>query len=242
LFNLFKSLNQEFVMSKLNSDILEQSINNILCYSRGETITVKGEEIVGKQRKFVETVEIQIGLKNYDPAKDKRFNGTTKLPFLPRPNLKVCVLGTESDCVKAKAAGLEAMNEDDLKKLNKNKRLVKALAGKFDIFLASQTLVKKIPRLLGPGLSRAGKFPSLIPNGADILSIANEARGQIKFQMKKALSLNAAVGHVGMSSEELNTNIQTSCNFLVSLLKKNWQNINVIYIKSTMGPPQQIFF
>jgi len=29
-----------------------------------------------KKRKFRETVELQIELKNYDPQKDKRFNGT----------------------------------------------------------------------------------------------------------------------------------------------------------------------
>lgn len=42
-----------------------------------------------KQRKFVETVELQIGLKNYDPQKDKRFSGSVKLPYCPRPNMKV---------------------------------------------------------------------------------------------------------------------------------------------------------
>jgi ribosomal protein L1 len=31
-----------------------------------------------KQRKFLETVDLQIGLKNYDPQKDKRFSGTVK--------------------------------------------------------------------------------------------------------------------------------------------------------------------
>ena len=31
-----------------------------------------------KKRGFAETVEIQIGLKNYDPQKDKRFSGTVK--------------------------------------------------------------------------------------------------------------------------------------------------------------------
>ena len=31
-----------------------------------------------KKRKFVETVDLQIGLKNYDPQKDKRFSGTVK--------------------------------------------------------------------------------------------------------------------------------------------------------------------
>jgi len=38
--------------------------------------------------------------------------------------------------------------------LNKNKKLVKKLAKKYDAFLASETLIKQIPRLLGPGLSK----------------------------------------------------------------------------------------
>lgn len=42
-----------------------------------------------KPRKFTETIELQIGLKNYDPQKDKRFSGTVKLPYIPRPNMKV---------------------------------------------------------------------------------------------------------------------------------------------------------
>jgi large subunit ribosomal protein L10Ae len=31
-----------------------------------------------KKRHFLETVELQIGLKNYDPQKDKRFSGTVR--------------------------------------------------------------------------------------------------------------------------------------------------------------------
>lgn len=42
-----------------------------------------------KPRKFQETVELQIGLKNYDPQKDKRFSGSVKLPYCPRPQMKV---------------------------------------------------------------------------------------------------------------------------------------------------------
>ena len=36
----------------------------------------KGSE--EKPRKFLESVDLQIGLKNYDPQKDKRFSGTVK--------------------------------------------------------------------------------------------------------------------------------------------------------------------
>lgn len=46
------------------------------------------------------------------------------------------------------------MSADDLKKLNKNKKLIKKLARKYDAFIASDSLIKQIPRLLGPGLSK----------------------------------------------------------------------------------------
>jgi large subunit ribosomal protein L10Ae len=53
------------------------------------------------------------------------------------------------------------MSSDDLKKLNKNKKLIKKLARKYDAFVASDTLIKQIPRLLGPGLSK-GMFLSIM--------------------------------------------------------------------------------
>jgi ribosomal protein L1 len=42
-----------------------------------------------KKRNFLETVELQIGLKNYDPMRDKRFSGTVKLPIVPRPGMSI---------------------------------------------------------------------------------------------------------------------------------------------------------
>lgn len=53
--------------SKINRDSLRESIDNVLKYAT-ET----------KKRKFTESVELQIALKNYDPQKDKRFAGTIK--------------------------------------------------------------------------------------------------------------------------------------------------------------------
>jgi large subunit ribosomal protein L10Ae len=64
------------------------------------------------------------------------------------------VLGDQHDLDRAKHHGIDAMSVDDLKKLNKNKKLIKKLARKYDAFLASDTLIKQIPRLLGPGLSK----------------------------------------------------------------------------------------
>ncbi len=50
------------------------------------------------------------------------------------------------------------MTADDLKKLNKDKKKVKKLAKGYDAFLASDSLIKQIPRLLGPGLNKVTLF------------------------------------------------------------------------------------
>ena len=41
--------------------------------------------------------------------------------------MQVCVLGDHKHCEEAKSLGVDAMSVEDLKKLNKNKKLVKKL-------------------------------------------------------------------------------------------------------------------
>merc|ERR1711953_1602130 len=78
-----------------------------------------------KPRKFLESVDLQIGLKNYDPQKDKRFSGTVKLKYVPRKKFRVCILGDQAHCDEAKSKDLPSMSADDLKKLNKDKKKMK---------------------------------------------------------------------------------------------------------------------
>merc|ERR1712156_754471 len=194
-----------------------------------------------KPRKFLESVDLQIGLKNYDPQKDKRFSGTVKLKYVPRKKFRVCILGDQAHCDEAKSKDLPSMSADDLKKLNKDKKKVKRLSKSYDAFLCSDTLIKQIPRLLGPGLNKAGKFPTMITHSDDLEQKVNDVKATIKFQMKKVLCLSAAVGNVDMTEEQLMENIRLAMNFLVSLLKKHWQNVKSLHIKSTMGKPQRLY-
>merc|ERR1712190_88630 len=232
LFPLNLQLSRRIVakMSKVSKETLFDCVAEVLKHAK-ET----------KKRKFMETIDLQIGLKNYDPSKDKRFSGTVKLRHVPRPKFSVCMFGDQQHCDEAKAKGIPFMSAEDLKKLNKQKKLVKKLAKKYDAFLASESLIKQIPRLLGPGLNKAGKFPTLLTHQDDMLGKVNDIKATIKFQMKKVLCLNVAVGNVGMSDDQLVQNLNLAINFLVSLLKKNWQNVKSLTIKSTMGKPQRIY-
>ncbi|KAK7528872.1 60S ribosomal protein uL1 [Phyllosticta citriasiana] len=210
-------------MSKITVAGVRSNVKELLHYSNEE-----------KKRNFLETVELQIGLKNYDPQRDKRFSGTVKLPRVPRPGMAICILGDQHDIDRAKHGG-------DLKKLNKNKKLIKKLARKYDAFIASDTLIKQIPRLLGPGLSKAGKFPTPVSHSENLGDKITEVKSTVKFQLKKVLCMGVAVGNVGMTEDELIGNIMLAINYLVSLLKKGWQNVGSLTIKATMSPPRRLY-
>ncbi|CAH9099392.1 unnamed protein product [Cuscuta europaea] len=216
-------------MSKLQSDAVREAISQLMGDSKE------------KNRKFTETIELQIGLKNYDPQKDKRFSGSVKLPHVPRPKMKVCMLGDAQHVEEAEKIGMEYMDVESLKKLNKNKKLVKKLAKKYHAFLASEAVIKQIPRLLGPGLNKAGKFPTLVTHSESLENKVDETKATVKFQLKKVLCMGVAVGNVAMEDKQIFQNVQMSVNFLVSLLKKNWQNVRCLYLKTTMGRPIRIF-
>jgi len=77
--------------SKLPSDQIRDGIAHVLA---------KSQE---KPRKFTETIELQIGLKNYDPQKDKRFNGTVALPTSPALSSSSACSATPSTAKKPSA-------------------------------------------------------------------------------------------------------------------------------------------
>jgi len=218
-------------MSKIAQDVLEESVLAILQAAKD------------KKRNFTETIELQVALKGYDPQKDKRFSGTVRLPFTPREKFSVCVLGSQADCDLAAVAGIDSKNVDELKKLNKNKKLVKKLAEGHSAFLSSAAIIRKIPRLLGPGLNKAGKFPAVLNPSDDVKEKALELKQSCKFQLKskKTTCMGVAIANVEMKEADIVANINLAVNFMVSLLPKNWQQIKRLYIKSTMGPVQRIY-
>jgi large subunit ribosomal protein L10Ae len=97
--------------------------------------------------------------------------------------------------------------------------------------------------LLGPGLNKAGKFPTAMGAGEDVADKVEGAKASVKFQLKskKSLCMGVAVGHIKMKQADLVQNINLAINFLVSLLPKHWQQIKRLYLKSTQGAPHRIY-
>jgi large subunit ribosomal protein L10Ae len=196
-----------------------------------------------KPRNFPESVELQVALQKYDVWKDRRFSGSLCLPHVCRPRLRVCLIADLIDQDRALLEGcaVEVATMDDLRGLRRNKKLIKKRFRGHGALLASESLIKTLPRVVGPQLSRMRIFPTVVTASDRIADMVRAAQSTVKFQLRKSLGLNTVVGHVGMAEDELRRNLTVSVNFLVSLLKRNWANVRRLYIKTTMGQRQRIY-
>ena len=219
-------------MSKIPPEKMKLAINQML--------TTRA-----KKRNFSETVDLQIGLKDYDPNKDKRFAGSVKLPYVPRPRLRVVVIGDAAHMDKCKEAGIDCIDADTLKKkidpADKKGKEVKKWSRKYKLVFISESLVKQLPKLGGPFLTKWGKFPTVIQANDDLNSKIMEMRQTVKFQLKKVLCLGVAVANDTMTEEQIRQNLNMSINYLVSLLKKGWNNIKSLYVRTTMGQAVKLY-
>lgn len=193
------------------------------------------------KRGFTETVELQIGIRDYDPEKDKRFSGSIKLPHCPHPKLKVVLIGTAAHNEEAAKNGIPFIDVDGLKKFNKEKKAIKSWAKPYGTIICSESLMKQVPKLLGNVLVKIGKFPLSLGESESVAEKVKEIKHTVRFQLKKVLNMATSVGDVKMNPEDLRQNINMCINFFVSLLKKGWQNIKTLHLHTTMGKSFRIY-
>ncbi|KAK8846052.1 60S ribosomal protein L10A [Tritrichomonas musculus] len=217
-------------MTHIHQDNLKTAIAEILKYSN-ET----------KKRKFTETIELQIRLKGYNIAKDKRFIGSIKLPNIIRPGLRIGILGDKIHCEQAAAINVPNYDLTTLQNFNKEKKTIKYWAKKHHLFLASETVIKSLNKTLGPAFNKTGKFPAPIRSSDKVADAVDEARKTVKFRLKKSIAFGVPVANVKMNQDQVYQNVMLATNYVVSLLKKQWQSIGAITLHSTMGKPHRVY-
>ena len=194
-----------------------------------------------KKRKFVESLDFQVMLRDFDTEKDKRCNSGTTLNHPVKASQKFCVIGTIGHVEEAKAAGQEGILVDDLKKFNNEPKLIKKWARKFDVILVSDSKSKDVTKMIGRYITSIGKLPVTITEKEKVADKINELLRTIRFRIKKFPWVGQSFGIDNLPEEDLRQNLTKSVNFLVSLLPKGWQNVKTIHIKTTMGKPVKLY-
>jgi len=194
-----------------------------------------------KPRKFKESVEICINLKDVDLAIPKnRIDEEIPLPKGRGKKVKVALFGTNEMTSKARNVADRVLTPEDIDKLADNKRDGRKLALGHQYFVAEAPLMPTIGKKLGKVLAPRGKMPRPIPPGSDPGPVINAVRNSVKVRSKDRRTFHATVGTREMSAEDLAANTNAILNRIIAKLERGPNNIHSVFVKTTMGPAIKI--
>ncbi len=215
----------------------------ISLYYGGETIASnKVNQVIedalksDKERKFIETVEVAINLRDVDLQNpQKRINAEVALPHGRGRPARVAVFAQGEMAVISKKIVDTVLGPEQIDELSENKREARKLADKFDFFVAETGLMATIGKSLGVVLGPRGKMPRPIPPQADIERIIKSLTNLVPVRSKDRPTFHVPFGNVSMSQEQLAENLETILKRVESNLDRGTDNIASIWVKTTMG-------
>ena len=192
-----------------------------------------------KTRKFTESVEVIITLKDLDPRKtDLNINEIVYMPNPTGGEAKICFIGSGDLALRAKNANADAVIEpSQLENYSGNKKDAKKLANSFDFFLADTSLMPRIGKVLGQYLGPRGKIPTPVPPQAPIEAMIQRLRNAVRVRSRGSLGISARVGTKELDDKKLAENVEAFIQAVVKKLPNGERNIKNIIIKTTMGKP-----
>ena len=189
-----------------------------------------------RERKFVETVEVAINLRDVDLQNpQKRINAEVALPHGRGRPARVAVFAQGEMAAISKKIVDTVISPAQIDEFSENKREARKLADKFDFFVAETGLMATIGKSLGVVLGPRGKMPRPIPPQADIARIIKSLTNLVPVRSKDRPTFHVPFGNVSMSQEQLADNLETILKRVESNLDRGNDNIASIWVKTTMG-------
>lgn len=210
---------------------------------RGDRVLVEKDKLVNalneainnsKPRKFVETVEMAVNLRNVDLKRpENRIDTIIALPHgLGKPR-KVGAFAKGETALKAKKIADIVISPEEIDELAKNKRRAKKIASQMDFFIAEAPLMPEIGKKLGPVLGPRGKIPQPIPPLADPKPFIERLKKSVKIRTRDRPTFHAPIGRRDMDVEKIAENALEILKVVEG--KYEPQNIKSVYVKTTMG-------
>ncbi|MGQ0772744.1 MAG: 50S ribosomal protein L1 [Nitrososphaerota archaeon] len=191
-----------------------------------------------KERKFRQSVEMYIILKDIDVKKGFAINETIELPKKLSSPTTVCVMAGGDMGLKAKSANADmVLGGDEISNIAANKRNARKFINKYDFFLADTQLMTTVGKVLGQLLGPRGKMPIPVPFNAPIEGFLTRFRSSIRVKVKNSLSIACKLGDESMSDADLAANAHAILNAIEKKLPSGERNIRRIIIKTSMGKP-----
>jgi large subunit ribosomal protein L1 len=188
-----------------------------------------------KKRKFDQTVDVIVNLRNFDVRKEALNT------FVEIPNARERKIAA---FVTKRLQGVDTITEEDFTKYSDLKD-IKKLAKKYDAFIAVAPMMGKIAtkfgRVFGPmnrmPSPQAGIIPQESPEAVENMIVK---MGNVIRVKNKEMAIKLAVAKESMDDEKIEQNIRAVISGLEAKLPRGKDNIKEVLIKFTMTKPYVI--
>jgi large subunit ribosomal protein L1 len=188
-----------------------------------------------KKRKFDQTVDLVVNLKNFDVRKEA-LNTFVTIPHAG--DKKIAAFFTKRSKL------VDTITEEDFSKY-KDLKDMKKLAKKYDSFMAVAPMMSKVATKFGRVFGPMGKMPS--PQAGIVgKEDGDMVKGMIEKMNKsirvknKEMAIKLAVGKESMKDEDLVENIGAVLKNLEKILPRNKDNVKEVLVKFTMTKPVKV--
>ncbi|ELY38238.1 50S ribosomal protein L1 [Natronorubrum tibetense] len=190
-------------------------------------------------RNFTETVDLAINLRDLDLNEpSNRVDESIVLPSGTGQETRIVVIAEGETAVRAEEAADEVLSEDDVADLDDDE--AKDMADETDFFIAEEAMMQDIARYLGTILGPRGKMPDPLGPDDDVVETVNRLKNTVQLRSRDRRTFHTLVGAEDMDAEDIADNIDVILRRLHADLEKGPQNIDGVYVKTTMGPSQEV--
>ncbi|MHB8605700.1 MAG: 50S ribosomal protein L1 [Thermoplasmatota archaeon] len=193
------------------------------------------------ERKFPESVELAFNLKNVDLSVPKnRIDEEVQLPKGRGKTPKVAIFAGGELAVKSRGVADVVVQPEEIADLAGDKRKARKLANDMSFFVSEAPLMPTIGKTLGTVLGPRGKMPRPIPPTADPRAVVSTLKNTVRVRSRDRRTFHAPIGVRSMSAEDLAENAFLIIDRVVKKLERGDQNVQSIWVKTSMGPAQRI--
>ncbi|WP_436343291.1 50S ribosomal protein L1 [Natronorubrum sp. FCH18a] len=190
-------------------------------------------------RNFTETVDLAINLRDLDLNEpSNRVDESIVLPSGTGQETRIVVIAEGETAVRAEEAADEVLSGDDVADLDDDE--AKDMADETDFFIAEEAMMQDIARHLGTILGPRGKMPDPLSPDDDVVETVNRLKSTVQLRSRDRRTFHTLVGAEDMDAEDIADNIDVILRRLHADLEKGPQNIDGVYVKTTMGPSQEV--
>ena len=195
----------------------------------------------GPERNFRETVDLAVNLRDIDlDDPSNRVDESIVLPSGTGQETQIVVFAEGETALRAEDVTDDVLSGDDLEDLGDDDDHAKDLADDTDFFIAEADMMQDIGRYLGTVLGPRGKMPTPLQPDDDVVETVDRMKNTVQLRSRDRRTFHTRVGAEDMSAEDVADNVDVIVRRLEADLEKGPQNIDTIYVKTTMGPAVEV--